>query len=120
LCILEGSTIIAHESVASVDTLNITKLWYLRLGHVSERSIVELAKQGLLGSEKLNKLEFYDNCTLVKQHKVNFGVGMHNSSRPFEYVHSDLWGPASVTTHMGVHIFLLLSMIILKENGFTF
>jgi hypothetical protein len=42
LYILKGSTIIAHKSVASVDTPDITKLWYLRLGHVSERIIVEL------------------------------------------------------------------------------
>jgi len=106
LYILEGSTIIAHASVASEDTLDITKLWHLRLGHVSERGLVELAKQGLLGNEKLNKLDFYDNCTLGKQHKVKFGVDVHKSSRPFEYVHSDLWGPASVKTHGGGSYFM--------------
>jgi len=47
LYILKGSTVIAHASVASVDTLDITKLWHLRLGHVSERGLVKLAKQGL-------------------------------------------------------------------------
>ena len=78
----------------------------MRLGHVSERGLVELAKQGLLGKEKLNKLDFCDNCTLGKQHKVKFGVGVHKSSRPFEYVHSDLWGPASVSTHGGGSYFL--------------
>ncbi|WJX45134.1 E3 ubiquitin-protein ligase upl4 [Trifolium repens] len=74
---------------------------YILEGHVSERGLVELAKQGLLGKEKLNKLDFCDNCTLGKQHKVKFGVGVHKSSRSFEYVHSDLWGPASVSTHGG-------------------
>ena len=106
LYILDGSTVIGHASVASVDTLDITKLWHLRLGHVSERGLVELAKQGLLGNEKLNKLDFCDNCTLGKQHKVKFGVGVHKSSRPFEYVHSDLWGPASVKTHGGGSYFM--------------
>ena len=74
LYILEGSTVIAHASVASVDTLDITKLWHLRLGHFIERGLVELAKQGLLGNKKLNKLDFCDNCTLGKQHKVKFRV----------------------------------------------
>jgi len=103
LYILEGSTIIAHASVASVDTLDITKLWHLRLGHVNERGLVELAKQGLLDNEKLNKLDFCDNCMLGKQHKVKLGVGVHKSSRPFEYVHSD---PASVKTHGGGSYFM--------------
>jgi len=75
LYILEGSTVIAHASVSSVDTLDITKLWHLRLGHVSERGLVELAKQGFLGNEKLNKLDLCDNCTLGKQHKVKFWGG---------------------------------------------
>ena len=28
--------------------------------------------------------------------KVKFWTGMHVSSRPFEYVHSSLWGPSRV------------------------
>ena len=59
----------------------------MRLGHVSERGLVELAKQGLLGKEKLDKLEFCEHCILGKQHRVKFGSDMHSSSRPFEYVH---------------------------------
>jgi hypothetical protein len=106
LHILEGSTVIAHASIASVDTLDTTKLWHLRLGHVSEKGFVELAKLGFLENEKLNKLDFCDNCTLGKQHKVKFGVGVHKSSRPFEDVHSDLWDPASVKTHGGGSYFM--------------
>ncbi|CAJ2637310.1 unnamed protein product [Trifolium pratense] len=106
LYILEGSTVISNALVTSVENADITKLWHLRLGHVSERGLVELAKQGLLGKEKLNKLDFCDNCTLGKQHKVKFGVGVHKSTRPFEYVHSDLWGPTSVSTHGGGSYFL--------------
>jgi len=39
LYILEGSTVITHALVASVDTLDITKLWHLGLGHVSDRGL---------------------------------------------------------------------------------
>ena len=90
LFILEGSTIVGHASVASNTLIDKTKLWHLRLGHVSERGLHELEKQNLLGGDKLDKLEFCDHCVLGKSHRISFGTGIHVSSRPFEYVHSDL------------------------------
>jgi len=56
LYILDGSIVIGNASVASVVPHNNSELWHLRLGHVSERGLVELAKQGLLGKDKLDKL----------------------------------------------------------------
>jgi len=45
LFILEGSTIIGHASIASNTLIDKTKLWHLRLGHVSERGLHELEKK---------------------------------------------------------------------------
>jgi len=95
-------------------------LCHLRLGHVSERGLVELAKQGLLENEKLNKLDFCDNCTLGKQHKVKFGVGVHKSSRPFEYVHRIFWVQHQLKLMGEVHISCLVLMVILEGYEFTF
>jgi len=82
--------------------------------------LVELAKQGLLGNEKLNKLDFCDNCTLGKQHKVKFEVGVHKSSRPFEYG-LQIFGVQHQLKLMGeVHISCLLLIIILEGYRFTF
>ena len=106
LYILDGSIVIGNASVASVVPHNNSELWRLRLGHVSERGLVEQAKQGLLGKDKLDKLEFCEHCILGKQHRVKFGSGIHHSSRPFEYVHSDLWGPSKTLTHGGGSYFL--------------
>ena len=92
--------------MASVVPHNNFELWHLRLGHVSERALVELAKQGLVGKDKLDKLEFREHCILGKQHRVKFCSGIHHSSRPFEYVHSDLWGPSKTLTHGGGFYFL--------------
>ena len=108
LFILEGSTIVGHASVASNTLIDKTKLWHLRLGHVSERGLHELEKQNLLGGDKLDKLEFCDHCVLGKSHRISFGTGIHVSSRPFEYVHSDLWGPSRVKTHGGSSYFLTI------------
>ena len=108
LFILEGSTIVGHASVASNTLIDKTKLWHLRLGHVSERGLHELEKQNLLGGDKLDKLEFCDHCVLGKSHRITFGTGIHVSSRLFEYVHSDLWGPSRVKTHGGSSYFLTI------------
>jgi len=94
LYILDGSIVIGNASVASVVPHNNSELWHLRLGHVSERGLVELAKQGLLGKDKLDKLEFCEHCIRGKQHRVKFGSGMHHSSIRslgfFQYSYS--WG----------------------------
>ena len=141
LYILEGSTIIAHVSVASqtiVDNVKLchlkltiidkAKLWHLKLGHVSEKGLVELEKQQLLMGDKLQKLDFCDQCVLGKSHRVQFGTGKHTSSRPFEYVHADLWGPSRTQTHGGGSYFLSIIddfsrrvwIYILKNKGETF
>ena len=82
--------------------------------------MVELAKQGLLGNEKLNKLDFCDNCTLGKQHKVKFGVGCINLVGLLS-MFIRIFGVQHRRRLMGeVHISCLSLMIILEEYGFTF
>lgn len=128
LYILDGSIVIGNTSVASVVPHNNSELWHLRLGHVSERGLVELAKQGLLGKDKLDKLEFCEHCILGKQHRVKFGSGMHHSSMPFEYVHLDLWGPSKTLTYGGGSYFLSIIddysrrvwVFVLKNKSDTF
>jgi hypothetical protein len=108
--------------------LDKTKLWHLRLGHVSEKGLVELEKQNLLNGDKLNKLELCENCVLGKSHRVKFGTGMHVSNRPFEYVHADLCGPSRVKTLGGGSYFLSIVddftrrvlLYVLKSKAGTF
>ncbi|RDX86307.1 hypothetical protein CR513_32380, partial [Mucuna pruriens] len=75
LYIRDASIIIAHASIASQTPHDKTKLWHLKLGHVSERGLVELEKQNLLTSDKLDKLGFCDYCILGKSHGIKFGSG---------------------------------------------
>lgn len=39
-----GSTIVAHASVTNLTAHDKTKLWYMRLEHVSEKGLVEVEK----------------------------------------------------------------------------
>ena len=108
LFFLDGYVVFGQASVASKTEYDKAVLWHKRLGHVSEKGLIELEKQKLLTGDKLNKLEFCDQCVLGKSHRIRFSSGMHVSSRPFEYIHSDLWGPSKVKTLGGGSYFLTM------------
>lgn len=63
LYVLEGDTIVGASAVAQTDA-DKTKLWHLRLGHISERGLLELEKQQLLCGFKLRELEFVNVVSL--------------------------------------------------------
>ena len=67
-----------------------TSLWHRRLAHVSEKSLMELSKQGLMCGDKLEKLSFCEHCVYGKMSKVKFNVGKHCTKAILDYVHSDL------------------------------
>lgn len=85
-----GKTILGATSTSIVDDSEKTKLWHLRLSHVSERSLTELSKQGLLCGDKIGKLGFCENCILGKSCKVKFNTTIHDTAGILDYIHSDL------------------------------
>ncbi|WVZ12067.1 hypothetical protein V8G54_016597 [Vigna mungo] len=120
LYILEGSTVIGHVSVAS-GTKNTARLWHLRMGHISEKGLEELEKQGLLMGDKLHKLDFCDHCVLRKSHRIPFGKGKPSTERPFEYVHADLRGPKFKEWHTQIENQLGCRLKCLRtDNGLEF
>ncbi|KAG8482499.1 hypothetical protein CXB51_024054 [Gossypium anomalum] len=52
------------ETVASssLSDDDITKLWHMRLGHMSENGMTELSKRGLLDGQGICKLNFCEHC----------------------------------------------------------
>lgn len=58
----------------------------MRLGHLIERCLVELAKFFLIRNEKLIKLNFCDHCILGKN-LAKVWEWLDNTTIPFEYVH---------------------------------
>ena len=77
----------------------------MRLGHLSEKGLQELAKQGLLDCDQ-TKLEFCKHCFYGKQYRVKFHMSKYKSKGTLEYIHSGLWGLAKTLAHGGNKFFL--------------
>jgi len=63
LYILQGATV---TGVAAVGTENDTRLWHMRLGHMSEKGMTILEKKGYLGNASMGKLDFCNHCVFGK------------------------------------------------------
>lgn len=49
----------------------------MRMGHISERGLTELSKQGLLCGQSTGKLDFCEYCVFRKQCHVKFNSVVH-------------------------------------------
>ncbi|KAL2251350.1 UNVERIFIED_CONTAM: Retrovirus-related Pol polyprotein from transposon TNT 1-94 [Sesamum indicum] len=101
---------VTYDSMtASVNECDMTALWHKRLGHMSLKGLGFLKKDGIL-NDKIENLDFCDDCVLGKHHKVHFPTPSQSlpsmSSCILDYVHADVWGPSSVPTHGGNRYFL--------------
>ncbi|KAG8492533.1 hypothetical protein CXB51_009766 [Gossypium anomalum] len=69
LYVLQGFTITGDAIVtsSSLSDDNVTRLWHMRLGHMSENSIVELTKRRLLDGQGISKLKFCEHYIFRKQ-----------------------------------------------------
>jgi hypothetical protein len=47
-----------------------------------------------------------DICKLVKQTRLSFSLSTSKSNELFELVHSDVWGPAPITSYNGFKFFI--------------
>lgn len=95
LYILQGSTVTGYVSSISVAESKFSdnnSLWHMRLGHMSEKGLEILGKQGLLGSHKMEPLKFCEHCVLGKQHRIKFPKTAHTTKATLDYIHLDCWG----------------------------
>ena len=65
---MEGSTVLDDVAVASSTPLDddITKIWHMRLGHMSQQGMDELSHRGLLCGQCTSKLDFCEHCVFGK------------------------------------------------------
>lgn len=65
---LDDAVVSGSVDFASMKPMSKTELWHMRLGHVSEKGLVELGKQNLLGGDKVEKLKFYETYVFGKSY----------------------------------------------------
>ena len=89
---LLGSTTVGSITSVHGYSMNNAMLWHKRLGLVSHKGLT-MAKQGLLGDQKLQEMEFSEICVYGKLCRVKyFGTGVQRTKGTLYYIHSDLWG----------------------------
>ena len=92
---MTGSTAVS----SSLPEYDGTKLFHMRRGHMSEKGMHLLNKEGSLGKHDIGKLEFCEHCIFGKQKRTSFSTATHCTKDNLDYIHSDLWGPSKVPSH---------------------
>ncbi|KAM0059034.1 putative RNA-directed DNA polymerase [Helianthus debilis subsp. tardiflorus] len=74
-------------------------LWHNRLEHMSKKGLKMLAKKGKFPDLKKVETEFCESCVFGKQKRITFvKTGRAPKAQKLELVHSDVYGPTSVSS----------------------
>ena len=82
-----------YSEIVAIDS--DTMLRHNRIGHMSEKGM------------KCVNMDLYESCVYGKQKRVSFvKSGKENKKEKLELVHTDVWGPAQVSSLRGSHYYV--------------
>ena len=81
-------------------------MWHCRIGHINEKRIKELHKNGLLGKFDLESIHTCESCLRGKMTKVPFSKKGERTSDLLFLIHTDVYGPMSTCTRNGFSYFI--------------
>jgi hypothetical protein len=88
-----------RDTIAVADASAEADLWHQRLGHMSEKGLKVMHSLGKLPKLKSVNIDFCENCIFGKQKRVSFKTGGRTlRNKKLELVHTDVWGPAAVSS----------------------
>ncbi|HEX4849418.1 MAG TPA: DDE-type integrase/transposase/recombinase, partial [Puia sp.] len=88
-----------QEETGKVAVGSETTLWHNRLGHMSEKGMKVLHSKKVLPGLKCINMDFCESCVYGKQKRVSFlKDGKQKKNKKLELVHTDVWGPAQVSS----------------------
>ncbi|KAH9763262.1 hypothetical protein KPL70_001098 [Citrus sinensis] len=93
---LQGKAVLGEVNIVQNHIQDKTYLWHLRLGHISEKGLKELERQGALEGDKISTLGFCEECILGKSSRTRFKTAVHSTKGTLDYIHADLWGPSQI------------------------
>ena len=98
--------LVAPVSVAAVSSIPSLALWHARLGHTSSSRVQQLASRDLLGLVSTKNFD-YVSYQLRKQPALPFNTSELISTDIFDLIHSNVWGPFSVSSIGGSRYFVI-------------
>jgi hypothetical protein len=84
---------------AQLNDLNPTFIWSCRLGHINEKHIERLHKDGLLSSFDFESFDTCESCLLGKVTKSPFTGQSERASDLLGPVHTDVYGYIYLMRH---------------------
>ena len=79
------------KSITKQDDMKSSYLWHCHLGHINERRMTKLHKDGSLGSFDYESYDTCESCLLCKMTKLPFkGKGEH-AKGPLGLIHADMY-----------------------------
>ena len=85
---------------------NETYLWHCRLGHIGEKRLSKLHKEGLLGLSNYESYDTCESCLKGKMAKTPFAGQGERVDNVLGLVHTDVCGPMSTQTREGHSYFV--------------
>ena len=82
------------------NTLKDIWLWHHRLSHIFFDYLKKLCPP-LFGDISKSSLKC-NVCILAKSHRTSYPLSLNKRTIPFELIHSDMCGPAPITTQSGI------------------
>lgn len=83
-------------------------IWHQRLGHPNSRFLKILNSQHVIDVNKWKKIPtLCSSCQLGKSCKLSFTLRNKIETEPLAKIHSDLWGPAPVSSFQGMKYYVV-------------
>ena len=82
-------------------------LWLKRLGHPVLSVVNQILDSCNIARTQKIRLKFCNSCQLEKIHKLHFSLFPSIAIKPFELIHTNLWGPSPISFISSASYFLL-------------